>query len=187
MRKTQLDKRTRLIETGMKLAHQRGFREASLADIAEAAHVPVGNVYYYFKTKEELGEAVVERRLAEFRAFREELDRLSSPKERLFAFVESIHRNRERLARGGCPLGGLCTELQKEGGVLAKKSAALYTEPMAWLEKQFRGAGYEKDSRELAVHLFSAFQGMAAVALGTNDREVVVMEAKRLKDWIGTL
>ena len=42
-------------------------------------------------------------------------------------------------------------------------------------------------SRELAVHLFSAFQGMAAVALGTNDREVVVMEAKRLKDWIGTL
>src|ERR1700730_12859032 len=101
MRKTQLDKRTRLIETGMKLAYQRGFREASLADIAEAAHVPVGNVYYYFKTKEELGEAVVERRLAEFRAFREELDRLSSPKERLFAFVESIHRNRERLCARG--------------------------------------------------------------------------------------
>src|ERR1700686_3978830 len=187
MRKTQLDKRTRLIETGMNRAYQRGFREASLADIAEAAHVPVGNVYYYFKTKEELGEAVVERRLAEFRAFREELDRLSSRKERLFAFVESIHRNRERLARGGCPLGGLCTELQKEGGALAKKSAALYTEPMAWLEKQFRGAGHEKDSRELAVHLFSAFQGMAAVALGTNDREVVVMEAKRLKEGGGTL
>src|SRR4029077_17578748 len=40
--------------------------------------------------------------------------------------------------------------------------------------------GHEKDSRELAVHLFTAFQGMAAVALGTNDREVVVMEAKRL-------
>jgi hypothetical protein len=35
--------------------------------------------------------------------------------------------------------------------------------------------------------LFSAFQGMAAVALGTNDPEVVVMEAKRLKNWIGTL
>ena len=45
----------------------------------------------------------------------------------------------------------------------------------------------KRDSRELAVHLFSAFQGMAAVALGTNDQEVVVMEAKRLKDWIGAL
>ena len=187
MAKIQADKRARLIETTMKLAYKHGFRETSLADIAEAARVPIGNVYYYCKTKDELGEAVVERRLAEFRAFREELDRLSSPKERLFAFVERIQSNREQLARGGCPLGGLCTELHKEGGPLAKKSAALFTEPMRWLEEQFRAVGHEKDSRELAVHFFSAFQGMAAVALGANDQEVVVMETKRLKDWIGTL
>src|SRR6202022_1153053 len=135
--KPQPDKRTRLIETAMKLAYRNGFRETSLADIAEAAHVPVGNVYYYFKTKDELGEAVAEQRLAEFRAFREEMDRLSSPKERLFAFVESIHRNREQLARGGCPLGGLCSELHKEGGALAKKSAALFTEQMGGLGGTF--------------------------------------------------
>src|SRR6266850_429827 len=149
MRAAQPDKRTRLSETATKLAYGRGFRETSLADIAEAARVPVGNVYYYFKTKEELAEAVVERRLEEFRAARAEWDR--------------------------------------EGGALAKKSAALFNEPMRWLEEQFRALGHEKDSRELGVHFFSAFQGMAAVALGTNDREVVVMEAKRLKDWIGTL
>src|SRR2546427_8327800 len=169
MGKPQPDKRTRLIETAMKLAYRNGFRETSLADIAEAVRVPVGNVYYYFKTKEELGEAVVERRLAEFRAFREEMDRLSSPKERLFAFVESIHRNREQLASGGCPLGGLCTELHKEGGTLAKRSAALFTEPMRWLEEQFRAVGHEKDSRELAVHFFSAFQGMAAGSVCGHD------------------
>jgi hypothetical protein len=58
---------------------------------------------------------------------------------------------------------------------------------MRWLEEQFRALGHKKDSRELAVHFFSAFQGMAAVALGANDPEVVVMETKRLKDWIGTL
>ena len=58
MRTAQPDKRTRLIETATKLAYGRGFRETSLADIAEAARVPVGNVYYYFKTKEELAEAV---------------------------------------------------------------------------------------------------------------------------------
>src|ERR1700675_3435612 len=99
MGKPQSDKRTRLIETAMKLAYRNGFRETSLADIAEAAHVPVGNVYYYFKTKEELGEAVVKRRLAQFRELREVMDRLNSPKERLFAFVQSIHWNREPLAR----------------------------------------------------------------------------------------
>ena len=90
MAKAQADKRTRLIGTATKLAHLRGFRETSLADIAEAANVPVGNVYYYFKTKDELGEAIVERRLAEFRAFRDEMNRLGSPKERLLALAEQI-------------------------------------------------------------------------------------------------
>jgi TetR/AcrR family transcriptional repressor of nem operon len=186
MGKTQTDKRTRLVETAMKLAYRDGFRESSLADIAKAAHVPVGNVYYYFKTKEELGEAVVERRMEEIRAFKAEMDRLSSPRERLFGFVDSIERNKEQLARGGCPLGSLRAELHKEGGALAKKSAELYTEPMDWLEEQFRAAGHKKDSRELAVHLFCAFQGMAAVAHAANDPDLIVMEVKRLKDWIRT-
>lgn len=185
--KTQADKRKRLVDAAVKLAYRHGFRETSLADIAAAAHVPVGNVYYYFKTKEELGEAVVERRLTESREFRTEADRLSSPKERLFAFVDGIYRNREQLARGGCPVGGLCSELQKEGGALAKRSAALITEQLGWIEAQFNAAGHQKDSRALAVHLLCSFQGMAAVAHGANDPDVVAMEVKRLKDWITAL
>jgi TetR/AcrR family transcriptional regulator, transcriptional repressor for nem operon len=187
MGKAGPDKRTRLIETAMKLAYKHGFRETSLADIAEAAHIPIGNVYYYFKTKEELGEAVVERRLAQFHALREEIDRLNSPKERLLAFVEGIERNKEQLARGGCPLGGLCSELRQEGGAIAKKSTGLFSAPLCWLEEQFRAAGHGEDSRGLAVHLFSAFQGMAAVAHGAGDPEIVVMEVKRLKEWIAAL
>src|SRR5260221_1321326 len=163
MRTAQRDKRTRLIETATKLAYGRGFRETSLADIAEAARVPVGNVYYYFKTKEQLAKAVVERLLEEFRAARAEWDRLSAPEERLLAFVSSIQANRERLARGGCPLGSLCSELHKEVVALAKKSATLFTEPIGWLQKQFRAAGHDKDSRELAMHLFSAYQRMTSV------------------------
>src|SRR5260370_41845341 len=113
MAKTQTDKRTRLVETAMKLAYRDGFRESSLADIAKAAHVPVGNVYYYFKTKEELGEAVVERRLEGIRAFRAEMSRLNSPKERLLAFLDRIQRNTEELARAGCTLARLNAELHK--------------------------------------------------------------------------
>jgi len=67
MRTAQPDKRKRLIADGDELRMDAVSRETSLADIAEAARVPVGSVYYYFsKTKEELAEAVVERRLEEF-------------------------------------------------------------------------------------------------------------------------
>src|SRR6202030_3096378 len=133
MQTAQPDKRTRLIETAMKLAYGRGFRETSLADIAEAARVPVGNVYYYFKTKEELAEAVVERRLEEFRAARAEWDRLSSPKERLFAFVDTIHGNREQLARGGCPLGGFGRKLHRRAALSRRNPRRSSTSPCVGL------------------------------------------------------
>jgi len=112
---------------------------------------------------------------------------LRHPKERLLAFVDSIQANREQLARGGCPVGGLCSELRREGGTLAKKSATLFTEPIGWLERQFRAAGHDKDSRELAMHLFSAFQGMVALAQGANEPDLVLAEVQRLKNWINTL
>ncbi len=101
--------------------------------------------------------------------------------------MDSIQANREQLARGGCPVGGLCSELRREGGTLAKKSATLFTEPIGWLERQFRAAGHDKDSRELAMHLFSAFQGMVALAQGANEPDLVLAEVQRLKNWINTL
>src|SRR5260221_12523896 len=101
MRTAQPDKRTRLIETATKLAYGRGFRETSLADIAEAARVPGGNVYYYFKSKEELGEGVVERLLEGFRPAPAEWDPLRDSKERLVDFVSSIQVNPERVDPGG--------------------------------------------------------------------------------------
>src|SRR5246127_4180135 len=86
MPKTKSDKRSRLIRTAVKLAYRYGFRETSLADIAQAAKVPVGNVYYYFKTKDEIGEAIVEQRLLELRTLQEQWNQKNSPKERLQAF-----------------------------------------------------------------------------------------------------
>src|SRR5437899_12862227 len=136
---------------------------------------------------EQLAEAVLELLLEEFRSSLTEWERWSSPKERLLAFVGSVNANREQLARGGCQFGSLCSELHKEGGALAKKSVTLFTEPIGWLEKQFRAAGHDKDARELAMHLFSAFQGMAAVAHGANDPDLVLTEVRRLKNWINTL
>ena len=187
MPKTKSEKRARLIRTAVKLAYRHGFRETSIADIAEAAKVPVGNVYYYFKTKDEIGEAVVEQHLSEFRTLREQWNSKGSPKERLQACVENTLGNRDMLARGGCAFGTLCSELHKEGGSLAEKSTALFGELLAWIEDQFRADGHGGDSRGLAIHLLSALQGVSVLAHGSREPELVVMETKRLQDWIRAL
>src|SRR6267378_5106737 len=126
MARTHIDKRSRLVSAAVDLAYQNGFGATSLADIAEAAKVPVGNVYYYFKTKDEIGEAIVEQRLLELRTLQEQWDQRGCPNERLLACIETTFENRDLLARGGCPVGTLCSELHKEGGPLAKKATALF-------------------------------------------------------------
>jgi TetR/AcrR family transcriptional regulator, transcriptional repressor for nem operon len=180
-------KRTRLIQAAMALAYRHGFKETRLADIAAEANVPPGNVYYYFKTKEEIGAAIVDQRLSQIKMLQEKLEKLDSPQERLCAFVEMTLDNRKVLARGGCPIGTLCTELHKEDGPLANQSTVLFAEMLKWLKAQFGALGEGRDSQGLAVHLLSALQGIAVIAHTLGDTEVVIMETRRLQKWIGEL
>ena len=57
---TRPGKRERLVRAASELVHHQGVEKTTLAEIAEAADVPLGNVYYYFKTKDALLDAVVE-------------------------------------------------------------------------------------------------------------------------------
>lgn len=178
------DKRGRLIQAALNLAYQHGFRQTSLADIAKEAKVPLGNVYYYFKTKEEIGEAVVETHLAQIRLLQQKLNTMSSAGERLCSFVQMTFENRKMLARSGCPIGSLCTELHKEGGTLARQSTALFTELLSYLTAQFRALDKRADAQGLAVHLLAALEGIAVIAHSLHDPEVATMEAERLQGWI---
>jgi TetR/AcrR family transcriptional regulator, transcriptional repressor for nem operon len=181
------DNRTRLIQAAVTMAYRHGFGRTSLADIAQEANVPVGNVYYYFKTKDAIGEAIVEHRLQEFEALQRAWDQASSPKERLCACVQAVLTNKDILASCGCPVGTLCSELHKDDGPLAKKASALFASHLDWIEKQFRALGRGDGARGLAVHLLSALQGVAVLAHSFHDPDLVVIETGRLNKWIGGL
>ena len=184
MARSRIDSRRKLLRAAEKVTYRRGFGNAALADIAKEARVPLGNVYYYFKTKDEIGDAVVQERVARLRMLLQELDKADSPGERLCGFVQLKVDNAEQLARSGCPVGTLCSELHKQGGRVAKKSTALFAEALAWMETQFKTLGKGGDSCGLAVHLMSALQGVAVLAHTFNDPGLIASEAKRLKEWI---
>lgn len=187
MPKLKADNRTRLLQAAEKVTYRHGFGNTALADIAKEARVPLGNVYYYFKTKDQIGNAIVELRVSRFRRLLQELDKADSPKERLCGFVQIKINNRETLARSGCPVGTMCSELHKHGGAVAKKSTVLFAEALAWMEAQFKALGRGDDSRGLAVHLLSATQGVSVLAHTFHDPGMIEMEAARLKQWIRAL
>lgn len=187
MSKLNPDNRTRLLQAAEKVTYRHGFGHTSLADIAKEAKVPLGNVYYYFKTKDEIGHAIVDLRISRFRMLLAGLDKTASPKDRLCGFVQIKIRNREDLARSGCPVGTWCSELHKHRGAVAEKSKVLFTEGLAWMEAQFRALGKGRDSRGLAVHLMAALQGVSLLAHTFQDPGLISMEAARLKNWIRAL
>ena len=187
MPQMKADNRRRLLRAAETTTYRRGFGNASIADIAKEARIPLGNVYYYFKTKDEIGDAVIELRVSRFRKLLKEFDKAGSPRERLCAFVQTKIRNRATLARNGCPVGTLCSELRKLGGGPANKSKVLFAEALAWMERQFRALGKGADSRRLAVHLLSATQGVSVLGHTFHDPGMIKTEAARLKKWIRSL
>jgi AcrR family transcriptional regulator len=187
MPKTKADSRTPLLQAAEKTTYRYGFASTSIADIAKEAGIPLGNVYYYFKSKDEIGAAIVELRVSRFKKLLQELGKADSPKERLCGFVDIKIKNREALSRGGCPVGTLCSELQKFGGKAARRSRVLFAEALAWMERQFEAIGKGADSRRLAVHLLSATQGVSLLAHTFRDPNMIEMEAVQLKEWIRAL
>ena len=95
--------------------------------------------------------------------------------------------NRESLARSGCPIGSLSSELHKEGGTLACEATSLFAEMLRWIEAQFAALGKGRERKALALHLLSALQGASLLAHSFGDPQIVVVEANHLKTWIGTL
>src|SRR5260370_179822 len=187
MARTHIDKRSRLVSAAVGLAYQNGFGATSLADIAREAEVPLGNVYYYFKTKDEIGEAIVEQRLAELSAQRQRWSEAGSPKDRLCACVQDVFENKDCLAQRGCAVGTFCSELHKAGCSFATRATEIFAQHLAWIESQFRALGKGQDSSALAMHLLSAMQGVSILAHAFHDSGLVPPHPNRLQCHIPTV
>lgn len=180
-------KRERLIAAAVQLLHRHGVERTTLADIAKAADVPVGNVYYYFKTKDEVIGAVIDAHVQQIRTTLAAIDaRHQSPKGRLKAFVREFTDQSEIVAQSGCPLGSLCSELDKRVTEPGLPAAELMRLPIEWAESQFRSLG-RPDARDCAFDLLAAYEGSALLANTMRDPEVLSGAARRIERWIDTL
>ena len=181
------DKRVRLIDAAKILIHQQGFNLTTLADIAQEADVPLGNVYYYFKTKEAIGEAVIEKRAAEYKEMLDRLNEIPESGARLRAFIETSAEELESIARYGCPIGGLCQELGKQGGSLADQAAKLLHDILRWTETQFNNLGFNEKSQDHALNLVSSIQGMHLLTHTFKDPKLANRHTVTLLDWLEEL
>lgn len=180
------DKRERLISAADRLILQQGFKQTTLSDIARDARVPLGNVYYYFKTKEAIGETVVHTRIKSQQQWLDICSQETEPRDRLLKFLEYPTANRTGLATNGCMLGTLSYELCHTDSRLSGMSPSLISVTLDWAEQQFAAMG-RSDASDLALQFTSNLQGMCLISNSLGNPKVIDRMVKRTRDWLLSL
>lgn len=183
---TQL--RQQIIESTDDLLYHKGFNLMSFSDIAEASGVPRGNIYYHFKTKDEVLVAVIEYRIEQMKKMLETWnDEIKTPLERLKRYANIPFVELENVISYGCPMGSLNTELGKTQRELQLISKEQYNIFLAWLKTQFKKLVPDQNANHLAMHLLVMTQGLAVMSQSYQDKSIVRRELKLIENWLDSL
>ena len=164
--------------------HRHGAAGTALADVARDAGIAPGNVYYYFRTKDELARAVVDSWCERIAAILEELNRIGDPWARLRAFLDRARGNRASYAALGCPIAGLNRDerLASASTAEARRAFDLQCE---WMIKQFLLAGQgTADAKRHGQFLLAGLQGAFALGHAYRDEKRVVDVIAELERWL---
>jgi len=176
--------RQRIIEAADRLFHTRGYNQTSFSDISEVTGIPRGNFYYYFRTKDDILNAVVEDRLGSYRRMLSACERATDdPRQRLLSFVDILESNAEGIIQSGCPIGSLTSELAKDDPELQLKSREVFDLLRDWLAKQLDMLGLE-NSTQRALDILARMQGVSIIACAYKDRAYLQRNMDELKGWI---
>jgi TetR/AcrR family transcriptional regulator, transcriptional repressor for nem operon len=177
--------RDHIIGAADQLFYRQGYEHTSFSDIANVVKISRGNFYFHFKTKDEILDAVINRRLADTRKM---LDRWEiegkTAADRIRSFIHILIANRADIKRYGCPVGTLCSELGKLNHAALPEANELFTLFRTWLRRQFVLLGRERDADALAMHLLARSQGVATLASSFQDENFIRQEVDQMRAWL---
>jgi len=188
MKTKGLDNRQHIIQAANMLFYHQGFNQTSFTEIADAAGIPRGNFYYYFKTKDDILAAVIDDRIQRTRVMLAEWDQqYPNPKERLQRFITMLLNSQEDLVRYGCPIGSLMVELSKTQQAMQTKTKDMFDVFLHWLTRQFEALGCGAEAHLFALRLLSRAQGVSLITNAYADADFLRTEIAQLRQWLDTL
>jgi TetR/AcrR family transcriptional repressor of nem operon len=103
--------RQRIVETARALFHARGYGNTSMDDIVRKSRITKGSLYYYFASKEALGQAVLELTIAEQFESGSQAES-DGPEAHIAAMFQRAERSlSDGRCKGGCLFGNLALEV----------------------------------------------------------------------------
>jgi len=183
--------RDTVVAAATKLMRLHGYQRTSLDDVLRESGVGKGNFYYYFKSKEELGHAILDQLISEFLERTLEpcfADAEGNPLSQIRCFLDRVlDAQRGRNCVGGCPLGNLASELSDVHEGFRSRLAAIFA---AWRDRLTRAlddarqrglVSADCEPESVSQFLVASLEGAILLAkvtkdIGTMERSVVEMK-----------
>jgi TetR/AcrR family transcriptional repressor of nem operon len=158
-----------MLDTAEALVQVRGFNGFSYADVADELHVTKASLHYHFRTKAELGHALIARYAARFADALREIDReIPAAPQVLHAYVglykTVLEDNRM------CLCGILAAEYQTLPGAMREAITDFFEDNESWLTDvlargQLDGSiSIDGSPRDTAQMIVSGLEGAMLVA-----------------------
>jgi TetR/AcrR family transcriptional regulator, transcriptional repressor for nem operon len=176
--------REAILAAATRLMHVRGYQNTSLDDVLRESGVGKGNFYYHFRSKEDLGYAILDQLVAGF------LERTLEPcfsapdvprLSQIRCFLDRVlEAQRQRNCVGGCAMGNLASELSDVHEGFRARLASVFTAwkgrlTVALVEAQARGEVVATCRPDSVAHFLVA--GMeGAILLSKVSKDIGVME-----------
>ena len=172
--------------------HVHGYQQTSLDDVLRESGVGKGNFYYHFKSKEELGHAILGEVIRAFLertlepCFTGNQDR---PLEQVRCVVEIQRRSN---CVGGCALGNLAAELSDVHEGFRTRLAEVFSAwqdrlTLALREAQMLGhVGRDCEPTRAARFLVASLEGAILMTKLTKDITVLEQCVGEMKRYLGT-
>ncbi|HEY7454868.1 MAG TPA: TetR family transcriptional regulator C-terminal domain-containing protein [Thermoleophilaceae bacterium] len=176
--------REAVIAAATRLIHVHGYHGTSLDDVLRESGVGKGNFYYHFKSKEELGYAILDTIVDGFLERTLEpcfADAGAPPLSQIRCFLDRVlEAQRARKCIGGCVMGNLASELSDVHEGFRTRLATLFTAWQARLATALAAArergelAAASDPDALARFVVASLEG--AILLAKVSKDITVME-----------
>jgi TetR/AcrR family transcriptional regulator, transcriptional repressor for nem operon len=183
-RREARDTREMIVRAAGRLMHVHGYHGTSLDDVLRESGVGKGVFYYYFKSKEDLGHAILDRLVETLIERTLEpcfSDAAAAPLTQIRCFLgRVVEAQRERNCVGGCQFGNLAAELSDVHEGFRMRLADVFSAwrarlTLALVEAQRRGdVGPACEPEAVAQFLVAALEG--AILMTKVTKDITVLE-----------
>jgi len=188
--------RDRLLRAAFDEIYQHGYQGARVDAILDKAGLTKGGFYYYFKSKTELGYAVVDELIATLaeRIWRDALSKADDPIDGIIAALGEVGASSEPdFIRHGCPINNLSQEMSALDEGFRARLREVFARIVSWIADSLRN-GQENgivrpdiDCTEAATFVVAAAEGCISLAKNDQTGDVLDICRRQIEAYLNTL